>query len=353
MTHIGIAPAVSVLAISLTSCYALTPVAAALARRRGWMDRPEGALKVHAAPVPRAGGLAMWLIMSTSLAVLAATGTLNEHAAGTLAIASAATFALVAGALDDARGTSPFLRLSLETLGSLVAVSLGCRVALFGGAAVNAAVSVVLLVGFANAFNLIDGIDGLASGLGGVAAMHLALLAAAAGDSLGVVACVILAGCCLGFLKHNLSERQKIFLGDGGSLFLGMTLSALAIRIGTSGGPHGGNDPMGVLIPFLPLAVPALDTSSTVARRVLARKPLFAGDRSHIYDLMIGRGISPRTTVLLLLTAASVIGAAAVALWDGPLYAAAAAMMPAAAATVLWRSDGRNHKLPSPCGRGK
>lgn len=275
----------------------MTPIAASLARGRGWIDEPLMPLKVHSTPVPRAGGLALWPVLCVvSLIGLSSAGILNVYAAGAIGLLVAGTSALVAGVLDDTRGADPWLRLSIESIGASVAVALGYSLPLSGIPAVDAVLSAVLLVGFANSFNLVDGIDGLAAGLAAIASAYLALLGAAAGDMLVAIAGASLAGCSLGFLRHNFSDK-KVFLGDGGSLFLGMTLAVLAIRVAQS----GGGPRLNLAIPFIVLAIPALDTAYAVLRRLLSRKPLFLGDRSHIYDSMMARNLTSRTTLLVLL----------------------------------------------------
>ena len=277
------------------------------------------------------------------MSVLALAGPAKGLTAGAFGLLIAGTAALAAGVLDDARGASPRLRLAIEALGAAAAVALGYRLSVSGVPSLDAAVSVVLLVGFANSFNLVDGIDGLAGGLGAVAAVFLATLGAIAGDRMTVLAGAALAGCCTGFLRHNLSEK-KVFLGDGGSLFLGMTLSALAIRLGATYGGTAAD----AAAPLLVLAVPALDTAFAIVRRVVLRKPIFAGDRGHIYDCVIRKGLDRRTTLLLFLAAGCLSGTVAVGWWSGRSYATVAGLGTAASITLAWHI---NRLKPHPAGQ--
>jgi UDP-GlcNAc:undecaprenyl-phosphate GlcNAc-1-phosphate transferase len=262
--------------------WALCPAVAALAMRWGAAVDP-GGRSIHATRTPRLGGLALYLPIVCSLLLAG-----GEHAAGLIA---GGTIVLVAGGWDDLRGLSPRSKIAAQLLAALILVADGYRItnlrldplgALPIGGFEGAAI-VVWIILVTNAFNLIDGVDGLAA--------TLALVAALAHAALGSPPALALAmaGACLGFLRHNLPPA-RMFLGDTGSMLLGFYLAAL---------PLAAPGPLNLPLAAGLVAIPLGDVAACVARRWLRAKPLFAADRGHIHHRLLRLwGGSPRRVLL-------------------------------------------------------
>ncbi|HEX9890532.1 MAG TPA: MraY family glycosyltransferase [Actinomycetota bacterium] len=286
--------------IALAAAGVLTPVAGWAGRAVGLVDRP-GALKIHLAPVPLTGGLA---VVAVAIAVPALLGFPLP-----VAVLGAVLVALAAGTADDARPISPWLRLAVQVGAGLLLVAGGLRVAPFG--ILGAAGVVVVVIACTNAVNLLDGQDGLAGGLCAVAALGLASLNPALGTG-----ALVLAGALCGFLLWN-RPPARVYLGNGGAYAVGVLLAAMSVgAAGTSWrGVLGAGAVLGVLV---------FEFTLTLARRIRARSAVAEGDRLHSYDLMaraVGRGASTVAFWGLGLVAALV----GLLLARGPLAAGAAA----------------------------
>ncbi|MBA2532843.1 MAG: undecaprenyl/decaprenyl-phosphate alpha-N-acetylglucosaminyl 1-phosphate transferase [Nocardioidaceae bacterium] len=268
-----------------------TPLVMLLARRAGVLDWP-GPLKPHAAPVPYLGGLAIFCGVAVSLV-----GTPRPLVLVPLA------GALVLGLLDDITSLPVLPRLLAEVgIGASVAWSVGLDLSVAG------AVVVVATVVLVNAVNFVDGIDALATGacvvtfLGFTVVLDLGRAPVAAA----------FAGAAAGFLVFN-RPPARIYLGDAGSYLLGTSLALLAAaHVGDRHDTWTGSG-LDLAVTIALVGYPIVEVVSTVARRLISRRPLFAGDRDHVYDRMVRRGFSTRGAVALLLGAQSVVVALAVA----------------------------------------
>ncbi|MEY2591685.1 MAG: UDP-GlcNAc:undecaprenyl-phosphate/decaprenyl-phosphate GlcNAc-phosphate transferase [Acidimicrobiaceae bacterium] len=303
------------LAAGLAVAVATTPLAAAVARRLDVMDHP-GPLKVHAVAVPYLGGLAVFC------ALLPGVGWARPGLLVPIAIA------LLLGLVDDAVEVPPRVRLLAEVgVGATAGLVVPTRLPDVVGP-VAVAVAVVVLI---NAVNLIDGLDGLASGVACVSAVGFAALLV--GDS--QVVALALAGALAGFLLFN-RPPARIYLGDAGAYLLG---TALALLLALSWDREGRlSVPVAAL---LLVAVPVLDTGVAVLRRMRAGQPLFVGDRGHVYDQLVDRGWSaPRAAAVLVLLQAvlAAVAAAAAHLPTGP--ATAVVVLSLAALVVLAAAGG-------------
>jgi UDP-GlcNAc:undecaprenyl-phosphate GlcNAc-1-phosphate transferase len=281
---------------------ALTPLMAMLARRLGVVDEP-GPLKVQRASVPYLGGVAV------GIAVAAVVGFDRPSLLIPL------TLALALGVADDVVELGVGARLTGELLVGLAAAAVVPHRGPLGALA-TVAFAIVLL----NAVNLLDGLDGLASGVVAVAAVGFALVHDGSARTLAWA----LAGALLGFLVWN-RPPARIYLGDGGSYLLG---TALALLLAMA---YGRGQPVDLAAGALLLvAVPVADTSVAIVRRWRARRPLFAGDRGHIYDQLVDRGWSTRRSTLACVLAQVVFTGAGVGITALPPGAAVAS-----AATVV------------------
>lgn len=266
----------------------LTPLVRRLALRVGALD-PFSARKVLSAPsVPRLGGAgvaaAFYLTVAT-LWLLRSSLTRATLASDTpvLAILLGGLPILAVGAVDDLRGLQALPKLIVEVLVGLALWALGLRVLPQLGAPLSCLLTVLWLVGVMNATNLIDGLDGLASGVALFALVSTAVAALLRGDLLLALLVIVLAGSVLGFLVYNI-RPASIFLGDAGSLFLGYLLAATAVwsvrKAATA---------VALVFPLVALGLPLLDTSLTISRRLLSGWPLTQGDRDHVHHRLRGR----------------------------------------------------------------
>ena len=221
-----------------------------------------------------------------------------------LKVLPAAALIFTVGLLDDLRAMSPGPSWRCSVIASYVAFDAGIRISKLGGFAVPPWLSLPLtvswLVGCCNAFNLIDGVDGLAAGAGLFASVTMLLGALLNNDTLLAMAIVPLAGALLGFLWYNFNPAS-IFLGDSGSLTLGFLLGCY----GTIWNQKS-TTVLGITVPLMALAVPLLDTGISIARRFLRQQPIFSADFGHIHHRLLARGLTPRRVVLLLYGASGV-----------------------------------------------
>jgi UDP-GlcNAc:undecaprenyl-phosphate GlcNAc-1-phosphate transferase len=252
---------------------ALCPAAIALMRARGALSLPEER-SLHSRPTPRGGGLAPAAAALVIAAVVGGLAGLGSSALGLLL--AAAGFAAV-GLAEDLRGVPPLRRFGLQ-----LAVALAAAFLLAPGAAVTLVVA-LWLVTYANAFNFMDGINGISALSVVVTCAAWAVAGTQSGSTVLVAGSAVLAGAALGFLPFN-APIARVFLGDVGSYFFGAAVGALAVVASVVGVP-----PLAVLGPLL---VPLTDTGLTLARRVLAGEPWHLPHKTHAYQRLVTGGWS-------------------------------------------------------------
>lgn len=290
----------------------LTPVVSRLFTVLGILDHPDGLRKLHGRPVPRAGGVPIALayigaIVAAMLMLPQGSHLAVHHAPVFGWLLPAAAIILVTGFIDDAIGLKPLPKLLMQLLAAGLACWGGVRIAAVAGHAISPWVGVPLtvfwIVACTNALNLIDGLDGLATGVGLFATLS-ALTAACLQDNVGLaLATAPLAGALLGFLRYNFNPAS-VFLGDSGSLTVGFLLGCFAVIWSEKSATL-----LGMAAPIISLLVPLMDVGVSVVRRFLRKRPIFGADGRHIHHRLLARGLTPRTVALLLY---SVCGAAAV-----------------------------------------
>src|SRR6185295_729886 len=163
-------------------------------------------------------------------------------------------------------------------------------------------ITVFWLVGIANAFNLIDGMDGLASGAALFSAVVILVISLVNENPLTIVIALVLSGALAGFLRYNFNPAS-IFMGDSGALSVGFLLAALSIV-----GVQKATTAVAVITPILAFGLPVVDTSVTMARRLVGRRPLFEGDGEHIHHMLLARGWSQRRVALILYAVCAAFG---------------------------------------------
>lgn len=276
--------AIPFLAFSVT--LVAIPVARLVARHLGAVDLPRD-LGIHSKPVPRTGGIAIYLGWTVAAcgAVLG-TDLIQDSTERLPGVILAGSLVLLLGLVDDARGLAPLMKLVGQVAIGLLLLGVG--VVIQGGLPLwlGLPLSLLWFVGLMNAFNLLDGMDGLAAGVAVVASASFAVLAAVQGNVLVLVFATALIGSTMAFLRHNLHPAE-IFMGDVGSLFLGLHLAILGALL-TPAEPTA----IWLAAPILVLGVPLLDACGAVVRRLRAGRSVLSGDRRHVYDLLHARGLS-------------------------------------------------------------
>lgn len=281
----------------------LTPLLRNLARHWGFVDTPDGGQRVHADPVPRLGGIPIVLSYLGAFAALLLVSLKGWNIVGeglpfALRLLPAVGLVFLTGLIDDLRGLSPTLKLIGQSGGAAIAIWAGINVASFGGFPlpewIGVPITLIWLVGCANAFNLIDGVDGLSAGLGLFATLTMLLASLLQGNVPLALATMPLVGALLGFLRYNFNPAT-IFLGDCGSLLIGFLLGCFGVVWSQKSATV-----LGMTAPLFALLIPLLDTALSIVRRFLRGRPIFEGDRRHIHHRLLDRGLTPRKAVLLL-----------------------------------------------------
>jgi UDP-GlcNAc:undecaprenyl-phosphate GlcNAc-1-phosphate transferase len=296
-------------AIALAVALVMTPVARRVSFALGILDRP-GPLKVQREPVAYLGGAAVFVALAAAIAV--------DHPSWIVPLALATAL----GIADDVRSISPRLRLLAQcTVGAAAGVVVPAPGPV--GVLVTAAFVVVLV----NAVNLLDGMDALASSVVATSAFAFALLGGVVRDP-----ALALGGALVGFLAYN-RPPARIYLGDGGSYLIGTALALLA-----AAAVDGQGASAWIALPLL-VALPLADTAIAVLRRARNHRPLFEGDRSHVYDQLADRGWPVTRIVLALVAVQCVLAGAGLAAWHVNAVAAAgiAGACVLAGAAVVWK----------------
>ena len=315
---------------------ALTPLARRLAVRLGAIDMPD-ARRIHATPTPRFGGLA---IAAAVLGVAWAARALPGPAAQLdprplLGLTCASVPILMLGMADDRYNVSPWVKLLVQSCAGLALTVFGYGIPVltnpFGPAvelgAFNVPFTVLWVLVVTNAINLIDGLDGLASGVVAIACMALWVAARMHADFYVMFICALLIGSCVGFLRWNFPPA-KVFMGDTGSQFLGLTLAAVSLlenRKGTAAAT--------LLLPLVALALPLADSTVAFLRRAKHRQHVFRGDTQHLHHQLLHAGLSVRGALFAMWALCAIFGGVAILLtwlprvWSALLVTVLAAVL--------------------------
>jgi UDP-GlcNAc:undecaprenyl-phosphate/decaprenyl-phosphate GlcNAc-1-phosphate transferase len=288
-------------------CLALTPAVRWLALRAGMVDLPDKR-KDHPEPIARIGGVAVMAAYLLAFALLLTfpfeTGeVVHDHLTLIWGMAPAAGVIFLIGFLDDWISLKPWQKLAGQFLGAMIACGVGVRISGIIGYPLSEfwswTLTVLWLLLCTNAFNLIDGVDGLAAGLGLFATAAVLVAALSESNIPLALAAAPLAGALLAFLRYNFNPAS-IFLGDSGSLSIGFLLGCFGIIWS-----HKSATVFGLFAPLMALAIPLFDTGFTIVRRYLRKRPIFTADRGHVHHILLERGLTPRAAVLLLYGAAA------------------------------------------------
>ena len=294
--------------ISLLCSLVLTRSVRSFCTSRGWVTPALSLRHVHAAPLPRLGGVAIYISFVVSVGIAFAGNARHpgmvpdSSIKALLAILLPGTLILLLGIYDDVRSVSAYTKFAVQALAASILYAGGMRIdalpIFFGlrhlGLAVGLPLTILWVIGITNAFNLLDGLDGLAAGSALFSTIVVFAVSVFSERALVALLSIALAGAILGFLRYNFNPAT-IFLGDCGSLFIGFMLSAFAL-LGAQKSPTV----IAVAIPVVSFGLPILDTAISVLRRWISGKPLFIADREHIHHKLLDRGLSHRQVVIVL-----------------------------------------------------
>jgi len=324
----------------------MTPVVKTLGLKSGRVDRPNER-KIHERPMVRLGGISIFVGTLTAMLILWFLGGFGQlpppqqDGIWGVVIGGIGFFAI--GLADDLFSLSPLVRLGMQVAVAIAAWSMGVRIDFlsvpFNGLVhlgwFSLPIAVLWLVGMANAINWIDGLDGLAAGVSGIAAGVMLVVTLFMDRPAAALVAAALAGGVLGFLRYNFNPAQ-IFMGDGGSYFIGFTLAGIgAIGLVKTTAVTA------VVLPYLILAVPILDMSAVIVSRLSNGKSPFLADKRHLHHRLLNAGIPQRLAVLFIYALTFWVGSLALAFSgvpSGEAYAVGATMLLAYAGWQVWRT---------------
>ncbi|MDF5717329.1 MAG: MraY family glycosyltransferase [Rhizonema sp. NSF051] len=315
--------------------------------KSGRLDKP-GDRKVHQRPMVRLGGVSIFTGTIISLMIVWCLGgfghlSLEKEWQIWGVILGGIGFFLI-GLADDLLNLSPFLRLFMQIVVAIGAWKAGVSIEFLSIPTMGMVdlnwlsmpITVIWLVGMVNAINWIDGLDGLAAGVSGIASIVMLFVALYMHQPAAALIAAALGGASLGFLRYNFNPAQ-IFMGDGGSYFMGFTLAAVGI-IGLVKTPAV----TAVLLPYLILAVPIVDMSAVILTRLRRGKSPFTADKSHLHHRLLHAGLSHRLTVLFIYSLTLWVGSLALAVAgipSGITYACGATSLLSCTCWQVWKNS--------------
>jgi UDP-GlcNAc:undecaprenyl-phosphate GlcNAc-1-phosphate transferase len=304
----------------------MTPVSIVFARKIGAIDIPSDERRMHEKPIPRFGGMAIFIAFMVTLLICKDYILVKyEILVGTPLVTEKLTAVLLGGLLiylvgvvDDLINMRALLKLVGQIGCAAVAFILGIRIPAInilgiqfqqdqaGGIILSFLITVVWIVLITNTINLIDGLDGLAAGVAAIASLAIAYAAYIHGFYVVTFSMMALAGSAIGFLPFNFYPA-KVFMGDSGSMFLGFILASISII-----GPAKGATIMATAMPMLVLAVPIFDVGFAMIRRMAHGRSIFEPDKGHLHHQLARIGMGQRRSVLMLYGVSGVMGISAI-----------------------------------------
>ncbi|MGF7058861.1 glycosyltransferase family 4 protein [Brassicibacter mesophilus] len=301
--------------IPLILAYLFTPVAKIIAKKIGAIDVPKDDRRVHKVPIPRLGGLAIYIASMIAMVMFL------PFDKATAAIMIGGTIIVITGIIDDVKPMPAKLKLVLQILAAFVLIMGDVKIEFITNPfdkgdgllylkGFSVPITIFWVVGITNTLNLIDGLDGLSAGVAAIAAVSLFFVASGFGYVQVMIMAAIVAGSAFGFLPHNFNPA-KIFMGDTGALFLGFMLSAIAIE-----GVMKSFATIAIVVPVLVLGLPIFDTTFAICRRLINKRPIMEADKGHVHHRLLAKGLSQKQTVMVLYMVSAALGTVAVLLAD-------------------------------------
>lgn len=297
----------------------ITPAVIIFAKKTGALDKPD-ARKVHKKPIPRIGGLGIYLAFMASIIILAIVTHLEgEMLFEIIGLIVSGSLIVAVGIIDDYKNLPAKVKLLGQIFAAAVLVlifdvQIDVITDPFGDYiylewfAIPA--TMFWLVGLTNTVNLIDGLDGLAAGVSAIAAVTIMLVALKQNFILVAILTAALAGAAGGFLIYN-SHPAKIFMGDTGSMFLGFMLAGISVI-----GAVKSAATIALIVPILALGLPIMDTTFAIVRRYLGGRPIFQPDKGHLHHRLLSLGFTQRQAVFLMYVISALLGLSAVVLTE-------------------------------------
>ena len=307
----SVLPVILALTVSLVVSFALTPAVKWLAVKIGAVDVPKDKRRMHDHPIPRLGGLAIFIGFVVAVLAFAE---VDRQLRGILL---GGCIIVAVGIVDDSHPLGAGIKFILQIVAALIAVWHGVLIEMianplpFGAAywdfgIMAVPITVIWIVAVTNSVNLIDGLDGLADGVSTIAALTMLIIALLMGDMEMAVLCAALVGGCIGFIPYN-RNPAKIFMGDTGATFLGFVLATVSVT-----GLFKLYAVISFVVPFIILGFPIFDTVSAFTRRILKGQNPMKADRSHTHHKLIDMGMNQKQAVATLYMVAGVLGLCAV-----------------------------------------
>lgn len=305
------------LIVAMLVSFLMSPVVKNFAYKVGAIDVPKDARRMHKIPIPRLGGLAIFLGFLTSILVFTpVTPQLKSILLGAVII-------VVLGVVDDITPLPAKLKFVVQIVAALIPATHGVVIQaisnpnvfsdnpywILGGFSIP--ITVLWIVGITNSVNLIDGLDGLANGVSAISATMMLVIALVASESQVAVVMAALVGACVGFMPYNMNPA-KMFMGDTGATFLGYMLATMSIQ-----GLFKFSAIISFVVPFLILGLPIFDTTFAFIRRIAHGQSPMQADRSHIHHRLIDMGLSQKQAVATLYVVSAILGLSAVVLTTG------------------------------------
>ena len=302
------------LVAALVMSFALTPVVKVFAQKVGAMDVPKDGRRMHDHPIPRLGGLAMFLGFLVSTLLFSK---IDTQVRGMLL---GCVLVVITGVIDDIVPLKWWVKLILQIAAALVAVFSGIRIEVFSNPIpftgtewlilreLSIPITVLWIVLVTNAVNLIDGLDGLAVGVSAIDSLAMLVIALLVSEGNVAIILAALVGACVGFMPYNMNPA-KIFAGDTGALLLGYVLATMSVI-----GLFKTYAIISFLLPFLLLALPLFDTSFAIIRRLIHGQSPMHPDRGHVHHRLIDMGLNQKQAVAILYCVSAVFGLSAVVL---------------------------------------
>jgi UDP-GlcNAc:undecaprenyl-phosphate GlcNAc-1-phosphate transferase len=282
-------------------CTVLTPWAMRLALKKNLLDLP-GGHKSHDTAIPYLGGVAIVTSFALMVVIVSLFWPPNTGQNELLVVLAVAVFLSLVGLVDDLRHVSPLWRIVAEVAAAVVVWTGGTGVIVTTSEVANMSLTVLWLVGITNAFNLLDNMDGLAAGIAAISSLTIFAIAVTNGQFLVAALAVGLAGCAIGFLRHNF-HPARIYMGDGGALFVGFLIAYLGIKMRFESGRL-----VSAIVPLLVCSVAILDTTLvTISRLTTGRSP-FLGGQDHVSHRLVRLGLPVPIAVGTLYFGAICIG---------------------------------------------
>ncbi len=300
--------------VSFVVAFIMTPPVKAFAEKVGAMDIPKDDRRIHDHPIPRMGGLAIFIGFMAAMLLFVE---MNHPVIGMLV---GALIIAVMGAIDDVVALNAWVKLTFQVLAAIVAIRCGVvfnaisnpnilsNVTTINIGYLSIPLTLIWIIGCTNAVNLIDGLDGLAVGVSAISSFTMLVVAMFVAEPTVAIILAALTGACVGFMPYNMNPA-KIFMGDVGSQLLGFILATASIM-----GLFKFHAIITFFVPLLALGVPLFDTGFAFVRRIAHKQSPFHADKKHLHHRLLALGLSQKQAVAVLYGVSAVLGIFAVLL---------------------------------------